>query len=202
MSEKLSLSLSKKPDPPQRPALKLKLVIPSTERVESTSHPKRAKICQRLLKIAEFEGRDELVIQCEECLYQAIKNKTKGDFPESDFERAYVDRAMTVIRNLDSTSSVGNHWLANQVVSGEISPEQLADMDAKDFYPDKWEHFREARRKQIQTESQQKEVTTDLFKCNKCKKRQCTYYQLQIRSSDEPMTTFITCTSCGAKWQE
>ena len=43
------------------------------------------------------------------------------------------------------------------------------------------------------------QVTTDEFKCGKCGKRKCTYYQKQTRSSDEPMTTFITCVNCGHK---
>ncbi|KAJ5911362.1 uncharacterized protein N7473_000665 [Penicillium subrubescens] len=28
------------------------------------------------------------------------------------------------------------------------------------------------------------------------------FFQLQIRSADEPMTTFLKCTSCGARWRE
>lgn len=35
--------------------------------------------------------------------------------------------------------------------------------------------------------------TTDAFKCGRCQQRKCTFYQLQTRSSDEPMTIFITC---------
>jgi len=46
-----------------------------------------------------------------------------------------------------------------------------------------------------------KEATTNMFKCNKCKQRECTYYQLQTRSADEPMTTFVTCTYCGNRWK-
>ncbi|KAG8131590.1 hypothetical protein E2320_009505 [Naja naja] len=34
---------------------------------------------------------------------------------------------------------------------------------------------------------------TDLFTCGKCKKKNCTYTQVQTRSSDEPMTTFVFC---------
>ena len=30
---------------------------------------------------------------------------------------------------------------------------------------------------------------------------QCSYYQLQTRSADEPMTTFVTCINCGARWK-
>lgn len=28
------------------------------------------------------------------------------------------------------------------------------------------------------------------------------FYQLQIRSADEPMTTFYKCVKCGDKWRE
>ncbi|ODV82463.1 putative RNA polymerase III subunit C11 [Suhomyces tanzawaensis NRRL Y-17324] len=28
------------------------------------------------------------------------------------------------------------------------------------------------------------------------------FYQLQIRSADEPMTTFYKCVKCGEKWRE
>ena len=44
------------------------------------------------------------------------------------------------------------------------------------------------------------EASTDQFLCGKCKNRKCTYYQLQTRSADEPMTTFVTCTVCNNRW--
>jgi DNA-directed RNA polymerase subunit M/transcription elongation factor TFIIS len=40
-----------------------------------------------------------------------------------------------------------------------------------------------------------------MFKCGKCKCKKVTYYQMQTRSADEPMTTFFTCIGCGAKWK-
>ncbi|KAI5705441.1 hypothetical protein M8J76_001237 [Diaphorina citri] len=42
---------------------------------------------------------------------------------------------------------------------------------------------------------------TDLLKCGKCKKRNCTYNQIQTRSADEPMTTFVLCNECGNRWK-
>ena len=42
---------------------------------------------------------------------------------------------------------------------------------------------------------------TDLFKCGKCGKRRTTYTQLQTRSADEPMTTFVLCLDCGNRWK-
>ena len=37
----------------------------------------------------------------------------------------------------------------------------------------------------------------ELFKCGKCGKKNCTYNQIQTRSADEPMTTFVLCNECG-----
>ena len=29
----------------------------------------------------------------------------------------------------------------------------------------------------------------------------CSHYQLQTRSADEPMTTFVSCQECGHRWK-
>ena len=39
------------------------------------------------------------------------------------------------------------------------------------------------------------------FKCRKCKSKNCSHYQMQTRSADEPMTTFVTCMDCGNRWR-
>ncbi|KAK3519462.1 hypothetical protein QTP70_029778 [Hemibagrus guttatus] len=42
---------------------------------------------------------------------------------------------------------------------------------------------------------------TDMFVCGKCKGKSCTYTQVQTRSADEPMTTFVMCNQCGNRWK-
>ncbi|VDP25875.1 unnamed protein product [Echinostoma caproni] len=42
---------------------------------------------------------------------------------------------------------------------------------------------------------------TDLLRCGKCKQTKCTYNQVQTRSADEPMTTFVFCNNCGHRWK-
>ncbi|PJF17614.1 Aspartyl/glutamyl-tRNA(Asn/Gln) amidotransferase subunit B [Paramicrosporidium saccamoebae] len=48
---------------------------------------------------------------------------------------------------------------------------------------------------------QDTEAETDQFKCGRCGQRKTKYYQLQTRSADEPMTTFVTCINCGNRWK-
>ncbi|AFZ80812.1 transcription elongation factor S-II, putative [Theileria equi strain WA] len=39
------------------------------------------------------------------------------------------------------------------------------------------------------------------FRCFKCKSSDTVYHQMQTRSSDEPMTTFVTCLKCQNRWK-
>ena len=45
------------------------------------------------------------------------------------------------------------------------------------------------------------EVADGIFECAKCGSKKTTYYSLQTRSADEPMTNFITCVSCKNRWK-
>jgi transcription elongation factor S-II len=40
-----------------------------------------------------------------------------------------------------------------------------------------------------------------VFACKKCKSKNTEYHQMQTRSADEPMTTFVCCNNCGKRWK-
>ena len=48
---------------------------------------------------------------------------------------------------------------------------------------------------------EEEKATTDMFQCSRCRERKCTYYQMQTRSADEPMTTYVTCCKCNKRWK-
>ena len=61
-----------------------------------------------------------------------------------------------------------------------------------------------SREKDLQKERAKAQMDEDYvgqFKCGKCKSVKTTYYQMQTRSADEPMTTYVTCMNCGSKWK-
>jgi transcription elongation factor S-II len=161
------------------------------------AHPKRVFVRNKLLTINLMT--DQLANECEIAIYDTIISKLTNN---DDFEKLYSNLSLSIIRNLDPDSSVGNKFLLQNLLSGTITPSQLATNNPKDLFPDKWNAYKEQRLREINIISKQQEVTTDLFTCSKCKESKCTYYQLQIRSQDEPMTTFITCTFCGKTWTE
>lgn len=67
---------------------------------------------------------------------------------------------------------------------------------------DTWDSFLiEGYKKDIVFEDPTSEVKIGEFQCKRCKERKCTYYQLQNRSCDESMNTYITCINCGNRWK-
>lgn len=44
-------------------------------------------------------------------------------------------------------------------------------------------------------------VGTSLIRCEQCGLRNTTYVQMQTRSADEPMTTYVYCHDCETRWK-
>jgi len=117
----------------------------------------------------------------------------KWDNPQ--FVQIYTDRVRSIYLNLSTD-------VISQVKNNTIKPHQVAFMTHQELRPDKWDKLIQEK---IQRDKHKYETTieaaTDTFTCRKCKSKKCTYYQMQTRSADEPMTTFVTCIDCGNRWK-
>lgn len=95
--------------------------------------------------------------------------------------------------------------LAHRLKNKELDVKKLAWYSAEILWPDgPWARaVFKAREKDISIERTKasEEDYNGLFKCGKCKSVKTSYYQLQTRSADEPMTTYVTCRNCGSKWK-
>jgi len=118
------------------------------------------------------------------------------------FVQLYIDRFRSIYNNIYPKSSTCNKYLLRKLKKGKLKVQTLAFMSHQEMNPKKWKKLIEEkikRDKNLTTEDIS--AATDEFVCYKCKKRVCTYYQLQTRSADEPMTTFVTCMLCGNRWK-
>lgn len=97
-----------------------------------------------------------------------------------------------------------NPDLRRKVLLGEIKPEKLIYMSVEEMASDRRQRENEQIKEKALFECERggaPKATTDQFKCGRCGQRKCTYYQLQTRSADEPMTTFVTCVNCNNHWK-
>ncbi|KAE8598770.1 hypothetical protein XENTR_v10016931 [Xenopus tropicalis] len=173
--------------------------ITSFPRAPSTSDSVRIK-CRELLATALKTGDDHIAIgadvdelgaQIEEAVFQEFKNT----------EAKYKNRIRSRIANLKDAK---NPNLRRNVLCGNIAPDLFARMSAEEMASDELKEMRKNLTKEAIREHQMARTggtETDLFTCGKCKKKNCTYTQVQTRSADEPMTTFVFCNECGNRWK-
>ncbi|XP_034038502.1 transcription elongation factor A protein 1 [Thalassophryne amazonica] len=134
---------------------------------------------------------EELGAQIEECIFQEFKNT----------DMKYKNRVRSRISNL---KDVKNPNLRKTVLCGSVTPERMAKMTAEEMASDELKEIRKNLTKEAVRDHQMATtggVQTDLFTCGKCKGKNCTYTQVQTRSADEPMTTFVFCQQCGNRWK-
>jgi DNA-directed RNA polymerase subunit M/transcription elongation factor TFIIS len=125
----------------------------------------------------------------EESAIRKIIKKWNNPF----FVEIYISKFKTLLANLTS---------AYVQKLAEENPYKLAFMTHQEFNPEKWKPLLEKKQK-IEEFMLTNKLTanTDMFTCFKCKSKNCSYYQMQIRSADEPMTTFVTCIDCENHWK-
>ncbi len=114
----------------------------------------------------------------------------------SYFVVIYMQKLKIILINLS------NKDLYNKLKSKQFKAHELAFMNHQDMRPDLWENLLNIKKIRDENKFTPKlEASTDDFTCFKCKSKKCTFYQLQTRSADEPMTTFVTCLECGNRWK-
>uniref|UniRef100_A0A3Q3AN62 Transcription elongation factor n=1 Tax=Kryptolebias marmoratus TaxID=37003 RepID=A0A3Q3AN62_KRYMA len=113
----------------------------------------------------------------------------------------YKNRVRSRISNLKDPKNPG---LRRNVLAGSIELSRIASMSAEEMASDELKQLRNVLTQEAIREHQMAKTggtTTDLLQCGKCKKKNCTYNQVQTRSADEPMTTFVLCNECGNRWK-
>ena len=145
--------------------------------------------------------KDKFSINIEKGIYNwALQEATSKNiikrWDNQIFVGIYIDRFKSIIINLE------NFDLIKKIESKEIKPHQLAFLTHQEMAPEKWRLLIEKKKQRDQNMYEPKiDANTDNFTCRKCKSTRCSYYQLQTRSADEPMTTFVTCINCGNRWK-
>lgn len=98
-----------------------------------------------------------------------------------------------------------NPALRENVLCGVIKPEKIAVMTSEEMASDEVKRQREKFIKEGVDEARlavKEGTSTDLLKCGKCRESKCTYFEMQTRSADEPMTVFVLCNNCGNRWKQ
>ena len=129
-------------------------------------------------------------------LKEADQHKIVKKWDNKYFVQLYVDRLRSVMSNLHED-------IIKNINDGTIKAHIVAFMTHQELLPSKWSMLIDAKIKRDKNKFETNiAASTDAFTCRKCKGNRCTYYQMQTRSADEPMTIYLSCCDCGNRFKQ
>lgn len=132
------------------------------------------------------------------------ETKIQGQVPaweNKQFTERYRRKYLSIRFNLENEDT----HLVERLKKGEIRTITLASQPPEILHPSGpvAKTIQELKQKEFRKELVKNNEANfkGIFQCGKCRKWKTTYYQLQTRSADEPMTTFVTCMNCNKRWK-
>jgi hypothetical protein len=168
----------------------------------------RAHILEVLSKLLSQHCDKDDLNELERGIYNASLNEAKTrqiplTWEHETFRWIHQMIAKRAISNFNPDSYVGNTHLIQRWKNGEFTLDQLGGWTPYELKPMHWKDLKDQllKREQRILEGNMS-MATDRFRCSQCKEKKCSYYELQTRSADEPMTIFVKCLNCGKQWKQ
>lgn len=166
----------------------------------------REKIVNKFLMLfdGDYTVAKNLEIGCyNSTIHFADINGFVKKWDNSSFLNCYRQTCISVFTNIDTNGYVKNEKLLEKITNGEIKAFRVGSLKPHEMFPEVWQDIMEHKEKKdkIAHEIRTEHTVKGVYRCGKCKSDRVTYYQLQTRSADEPMTTFLTCASCHKRWK-
>jgi DNA-directed RNA polymerase subunit M/transcription elongation factor TFIIS len=122
------------------------------------------------------------------CVNDAQRWLIDVDWESKTFTDMYRARAMSLY--------------AARKLAETMTPEEFVHTTEVDRHPERWmSRLKDVAEKDKALYSRKTTASAQMY-CSGCKRKtNCDYYQLQTRSADEPMTTFVTCLECDKRWK-
>lgn len=120
------------------------------------------------------------------------------------FRNIYISKARHIIYNL-RIEPENDISLLKRLIDKSLNPKDIVNMTPWEIYPSIWHDAMVSSQKRRRLQESHcpnlSNISDGMFKCGKCKQFKTTYYQMQTRSADEPLTTFVTCMNCQHRWK-
>lgn len=172
------------------------------------AHPARDVTVQLLqgLGLSDLEAKDLEIGIFNSVIDYASANKISLSWCSDLFHEIYLSKARSIYSNLKTDSYIRNENLMSRLKDHDFLPHELPFITKESMFPEAWNDIIETERLRSKEAYEVKQAAmTDQIKCGHCIKKgwksRITYFEKQIRSADEPITTFYKCHTCGHRWK-
>uniref|UniRef100_A0A6C0ACE0 TFIIS-type domain-containing protein n=1 Tax=viral metagenome TaxID=1070528 RepID=A0A6C0ACE0_9ZZZZ len=149
-----------------------------------------------ILKLNNFIQDHNKSLKIEESIFEySLIYSRNNSLAEDLICAVYEDKLQDIINNLNPKSSIKNNYLLEAIKTEKVEASKIGFMTPSELFPKTWEKI--IQKREYQKNKAENLASTDLYKCYKCGERKCKVTQMQTRSADEPMTTFVNCLVCG-----
>jgi DNA-directed RNA polymerase subunit M/transcription elongation factor TFIIS len=143
-----------------------------------------------------------------------LRTLIRTAFDSEELEKAILNKCIADAQrwfiDIDWKSPAFTEMVRNRAISlygvrkllETMTPEEFVNTSEVDRHPERWmDKLRQAAERDKALYSRKTTASVQMY-CSACKKKtNCDYYQMQTRSADEPMTTFVTCLECDKRWK-
>ena len=193
---------------PQQLQFQFKSVLEAEPETKQPTVVHRLKIIQVLHSVMKEHCDEDDILDLERGIYNATLDDAKKHmvpltWDHDTFRWMYSAVAKRTLTNFHPNSYIGNKSLIERWKEGEFTLDVIGRWTPYELNPANWKDLKDQQfRRDKRVLEGNLAMATDRFRCSQCKKKMCSYYELQTRSADEPMTIFISCLNCGKHWKQ
>lgn len=193
---------------PQQLQFQFKSVLEAEPETKQPTITHRLNIIQVLHSVLKDHCDEDDILDLERGIYNATLDDAKKHmvpltWDHDTFRWMYSAIAKRTLTNFHPNSYVGNKSLIERWKEGEFTLDSIGRWTPYELNPANWKDLKDQQfRRDKRVLEGNLAMATDRFRCSQCKKKMCSYYELQTRSADEPMTIFISCLNCGKRWKQ
>ena len=168
-------------------------------------NPTRRFVIERLSTLLGIPEDDTICVNLEKNILnysiEKCQNPNDAAWENHRFVGTYKHKFLQLQYNLRKSPE-----LKSKIVKRLIKTKDVISMNPDELWYDGpyakriEEKIHLDMRKQY-VEKEAKENLVGFFKCGRCKSMKTTYFQMQTRSADEPMTVFVSCLNCEKNWK-
>jgi len=193
---------------PQQLQFQFKSVLEPEAETKMTTVPIRMSMINVFHSLLSEHCDEDDIGDLERGIYNAALDDAKKHmvpltWDHEVFQWLYKMIAKRTLTNFQPNSYVGNRSLIERWKDGEFSLDSIGKWSPYELNPANWKDLKDQQfRRDKRILEGNLAMATDRFRCSQCKKKLCSYYELQTRSADEPMTIFVSCLNCGKNWKQ